>query len=196
MTKLTVSLRDDIVAAAQAKAGIDAEKTAFQTAKREWAEQVADYSLGGPEVVAQIATVQRKIDKLVGALPEHLKCHVSAVKHRTYLAANIAGCAVHVSAWEGARPAAATVVIAADHPLAVRFFELENLEKDIEDRRVELRTKVRAALNSVNTVARLLKVWPEAAELLPKTVAPKSTLPAIPVADLNALVGLPSGSDA
>lgn len=164
--------------------------------KREWAEQVADYSLGGPEVVAQIASIESKIAKLVSALPEKLRDDVSAVRKRGYLTANIAGCAVHVSAWAGDRPAAATTVITADHPLAVRFFELENLEKDIEQRRIELRTKVRAALNSVNTVAQLLKVWPEAAELLPKTVAPKSTLPAIPVADLNALVGLPSGSDA
>lgn len=192
MTKLTVSLRDDIVAAAQAKAGIDAEQTSYQTAKREWAEQVADYSLGGPEITAKIAEIDAKIASLVADLPENLRREVSSVKKLGYLTANIAGCRVHVGSWEGFRHAAGNVTITADHPLAVRFFELENIGKDIETRRIELRTKVRAALNSVNTVAQLLKVWPEAAELLPKTVAPKPNLPAIPVADLNALVGLPS----
>lgn len=42
-----------------------------------------------------------------------------------------------------------------------------------------------------NTDNQLLKVWPEAAELMPKETK-KVQLPAVQTADLNALIGLPS----
>ncbi|ELV4980379.1 hypothetical protein SHB81_000001, partial [Escherichia coli] len=50
-----------------------------------------------------------------------------------------------------------------------------------------------AALNSVTTVKRLIEVWPESKELLPKEADKASTaLPALRVEDLNKMIGLPS----
>ncbi|MEN9533328.1 MAG: Nucleotide modification associated domain 5, partial [Pseudomonadota bacterium] len=50
---------------------------------------------------------------------------------------------------------------------------------------------VTAALANIHSDTKLLKVWPEAAELLPNEIQ-KVQLPALPTADLNALIGLPS----
>ncbi|MFN0682916.1 Nmad5 family putative nucleotide modification protein, partial [Escherichia coli] len=52
---------------------------------------------------------------------------------------------------------------------------------------------VRLPLNSVTTVKRLIEVWPESKELLPKEADKASTaLPALRVEDLNKMIGLPS----
>ncbi|MFT7963069.1 Nmad5 family putative nucleotide modification protein, partial [Salmonella enterica] len=45
----------------------------------------------------------------------------------------------------------------------------------------------------VTTVKRLIEVWPESKELLPKEADKASTaLPALRVEDLNKMIGLPS----
>lgn len=95
--------------------------------------------------------------------------------------------------WEGERAAVSGAMFAADDPLSVQFEQLENEDKAISNKREAIRTQVRAALSNVNTIKQLLTAWPEAAELLPTYAAPKPTLPALCVADLNAAIGLPTG---
>ena len=84
-------------------------------------------------------------------------------------------------------------MLPADHALTIEFEALEALRKQLEDERGTLRQNVRAAVNAVTTVAKLLAVWPEAAELLPTSAAPKPQLPAVNVQVLNAAIGLPTG---
>ncbi len=50
----------------------------------------------------------------------------------------------------------------------------------------ELRAKVRAVINSVTTTGRLIDVWPECVDLLPKgSIKSGAMLPAIVIGDLN-----------
>jgi len=62
--------------------------------------------------------------------------------------------------------------------------ELKAQQRDVYD-------TVMASTSSFTTVERLLKEWPEAAELLPKEEV-KKQLPALNVADLNRLLKLPT----
>lgn len=63
----------------------------------------------------------------------------------------------------------------------------------LDEQYASVRTAVRAAVNKPTTIKALLAAWPEAKELLPEQLAEaKTQLPAVQVADLNALVGLPS----
>lgn len=89
-------------------------------------------------------------------------------------------------------------IIRPDHPYmaarnAVRDAKaiLDAMRKDLWERERALRAKVKAVVESVTTVARLIEVWPEAQELLPEVHAgPKGSLPATLISDLNAELGL------
>jgi hypothetical protein len=57
----------------------------------------------------------------------------------------------------------------------------------------EIEATVWAALNSVTTLKRLIEVWPESKELIPKdSDNAKAALPALRVEDLNRMIGLPT----
>jgi hypothetical protein len=83
-------------------------------------------------------------------------------------------------------------MLSADHPLTVEFEALGTIEADLNDRRNKLKYDVRAMVNSVTTVARLLAVWPEAKELIPTYAVQPKNLPAVNVEQLNSAIGLPT----
>ena len=83
-------------------------------------------------------------------------------------------------------------MLAADHPLSVEFSQLEDERETLAKKRDDLRTEVRAAVNSCTTVAKLLRIWPEAKELLPAYATQTTNLPAVQVDKLNAAIGLPT----
>lgn len=67
----------------------------------------------------------------------------------------------------------------------------EAMEKDLQERERALRAKVKAVIESVTTVGRLVEVWPEVQDFLPEVMAgPKGNLPATLISDLNAELGL------
>ncbi|MCT0068564.1 hypothetical protein KUA03_00595 [Proteus mirabilis] len=82
---------------------------------------------------------------------------------------------------------------AADHPLSIKFTELEGKKEKLNKKYCEVNVNVSAALKSCTTVKRLLTIWPEAKELLPKDVEKASVqLPALKVEKLNEIIGLPT----
>ena len=89
-------------------------------------------------------------------------------------------------------------IISPDHPYmaarnAVRDAKaiLDAMQKELSERERALRSRVKAVVESVTSVARLVEVWPEVTELLPEVHAgPKGTLPALLISDLNAEIGL------
>lgn len=89
-------------------------------------------------------------------------------------------------------------IIKPDHPYmdarnAVRDAKAikEAMEKDLTERERALRAKVKAVIESVTTVGRLVEVWPEVQDFLPEVMAgPKGNLPATLISDLNAELGL------
>ncbi|EIG5474481.1 hypothetical protein E8G76_005729, partial [Escherichia coli] len=56
----------------------------------------------------------------------------------------------------------------AEHEITKRFDEICALQQKLEAKKKDIESNVWAALNSVTTVKRLIEVWPESKELLPK----------------------------
>jgi len=79
-----------------------------------------------------------------------------------------------------------------DHP---HVQEVRDYAKDLlrlVTKKDDIERQVEASLTGITTVAKLLKVWPEAKVLLPDDIdAPSSSLPAVQVDTLNQLIGLP-----
>ncbi len=190
-------MREKIIENALEKSGLNRQKEQYNADCEVWANAVADESLGGAQAVALILETEKKVaklaEKLKSQIPNLEVCTPQIVSRAGSIMANIAGCKVRVAEWEGLRPAC-EVTLTADHPLAIQFFELERRHSDLTEKRCTLKANVKAVVDSVATVAGLLRAWPEAAELLPKDAAPAPQLPAVQAADLNKLIGLPSGT--
>lgn len=75
-----------------------------------------------------------------------------------------------------------------DHPLTLEFNAISNADDDLKAEDKKLRSEVRAILNSVTTVKRLLDVWPEVKDLLPNLEKPEVYLPAVQIDKINATI--------
>lgn len=192
MTKLTVSMRDQIVANAVDKSGITKAQEELQIERRVWANAVADESIGGAAVVALLGEANKKVARIINTLPEGLREEILVGPRVGSITAAFGGRRMIVREWEGYRPAKAGLMLAADHPLTIHFEQLETRQTELEQRRNSLRQEVRAVVNSCSTINKLLTVWPEAKELLPQQSKPVTSLPAVQVDKLNAAIGLPS----
>ena len=81
-------------------------------------------------------------------------------------------------------------------PLAIEFDEIGGMDRDNQNAIRDLRTQIKGTLSRFSTDKTLLKVWPEAVELLPNYVPEtKSQLPAVRTEELNKLIGLPTVKD-
>lgn len=189
--KLTTWMRDAIVEKALVKAGIRKAEAEYSADRMAWAGKVADESIGGIEAVAALEAANKKVAKIVASLPEHLREEVLLGPEAGGVYAVFGGRKTMVNEWGGYRPAK-NVNLPAEHPLSVEFFALEDRRTELHKQRDDLRAEVRAAVNSVTTVGKLLAVWPEAKELLPASAASKPQLPAVKVEHLNAAIGLPT----
>jgi hypothetical protein len=80
-----------------------------------------------------------------------------------------------------------------DPALVQEFTDLESAKQNLADKIFKAKQSVSAYVYSVTTAERLVKVWPEAAALIPKDAAETgiSNLPAIPVTDMNKMFNLP-----
>lgn len=191
-TRLTNPLRDRIVANALAKAGITAAEEALQVKRFAWAEAVRAKINGAPD--DELLKLEAKAAKALTLLPEHLRPDDGEILlRRDYDYVNLAGLSICVKFAEKRIVPRPKCAIPADDPLVQQFHDLDAEEKDLRDRRSTIRAQVRAVLNSVTTVKKLLAVWPEAKELLPENLEEaKVNLPALAVNDLNTMIGLPT----
>lgn len=191
-TRLNTALRDKIVANALTKAGITKDRQELQAARHAWADELRLTALGTTdEALAKLST---KVKKAWESIPSVVaRSYSDPIYTREYIYVNLGGLKTCAHFRERAPAPTGSPVFEADHALTIRFHELENAAKDLDDRADTLKTQVRAVVNSVSTVKQLLNVWPEAKELLPATVEEsKSKLPAVQVETLNTLIGLPT----
>lgn len=194
MTRLNTHLRDQIISKALDKSGNIARRDMTAKRREAWAEAVRLAALG--EDAQKIEAIVAKTEKLAEQLPEDYRSGYSVAKTRGYLTLNCAGITVQVNDWPGRKLAPSTHTLLADSPLVQEFHDICAEEKANAESWEHVKGSVKAAVYSVTTVAKLLKIWPEAKELLPAYVEEsKDRLPAIQVADLNALVGLPSDAE-
>lgn len=93
------------------------------------------------------------------------------------------------------RGRAAAKVYEPDHQLTKEFQKLQQLHKQFDDEMYEARRQINSLLGSCTTVEKLIRTWPEVEEFakpfLGKDAGVPSTALAIPIADLNKILGLP-----
>jgi hypothetical protein len=186
---MTNPLKDAIVDNALVKSGYTAARAAYLKRRSAWGEAIRLDSLGIPE--SQLKDFEKKLKKLVDQVPTTLRSGTVGLRYDDSLYLTVAGQKdlVHFKA----AVAPYRHEIAFDHPLAIEREQLINEEARLDKWRDDVRAPVKAAVNSVTTVAALLKAWPEAKELIPKDVPEAAVqLPAVRVADLNKLIGLPT----
>lgn len=203
MTRLTNAMKEQIVLNALKQAGINDENQAIRVCRAELAEAIRVECMGGSERVTELEKTIKKIKKL----QENLNCvfknsfYVSKREGMTYC--NLGGAQVHLyfnggdNNYDGdsvcKTPIPSDVTLTADHPLTVRFHNIETTARVLKDKTDVISAQVRGSLSSFTTIKKLLAAWPEVKELLPETVVEsKPQLPAVLVKDLNKLIGLPS----
>lgn len=193
MTRMTNYLRDEIVKNALAKTPLAADEAALTQDRYALAESFRIAALGGPEEAARLEKAAAKIEKALSELPNALVNSDYPIR-RSDMAyrANLGGLRVNL-VFPAERLCPSGLTFTGDHPLVCRFHELLNREAELDKRRSDLKTQVRAVLNSCTTVKKLLDVWPEVKELLPQQLEEaRAQLPAVQTADLNAALGLPT----
>lgn len=195
MTRLTVSDKKEIANNAVNQSAIRERRKERDARRKAWAESVRLWINGDDE--AKAAEIAQKIDKLLLEMPEGFAIRSTVLSMGNYKYVSFEGTRDRVCAdWGDAKMVAgfnSTAQIPRGHALEVEHDEIEALDKAIKNDANKMRAQVNSVLNSVTTVAKLLKVWPECRELLPAGLGQdKVRLPAVPIKDLNAALGLPS----
>lgn len=193
--RLTNHIKETIIANAIEKAGITAEHESIRQRRADWAEAVRVKACGGEDGVRALVAAEKAIEGALATLPESLRSDRSALRQDDDISVNVAGLSYRAKFngfgdWGGERVyknTPSSVTLLADDPLVAQFHGIEN------DKRTNIIANLRAVLDKVTTDKALVKTWPEAVELLPSSSeAVKATLPALPVADLNQMIGLPT----
>lgn len=201
--KLTNAIREVIVNNAVAKSGLNDVRDAIVKQRAEWANKVRLETIGGVEEEQKLADINNQYESLCESVPKSLRLTGRPpVVTDTDIYVNVAGVSfyayfsgqLNTYTGESVRkisPAKATLL--ADNPLVAEFHEIHNKQAEYDDKLSTLTNSVRAAVQKVTTVKKLLEVWPEAKELIPEEVEKQvKQLPSIRTEDLNKMIGLPS----
>lgn len=195
MTRLTNALRDTIVKNALAKAGVPKRVDAAEASLQQWGELVRIDLLGGKEKADELAAKRQQVQELAKGVDANLRSTSDIFYGRKEVSLNMAGARIKAKfPAYGISPQSGTIL--ADNPPVQQYYDLRGIQEAVETEYDNIRAQVRATVYKFGTVKRLLEAWPEAKELLPEVLPEsKPQLPMIQVADLNALVGLPSGDE-
>lgn len=192
MTRLTNALRDLIVKNALVKAGVTKRVESADAALIQWGEEVRIDILGGKEKADELAAQRQQVQELAKGIDANLRSTSDIFYGRKEISLNLAGVRVKAK-FPAYAIAPQSGTLLADNPLVQRYYDLRAAQETVEAEYDNVNAQVRATVHKFGTVKRLLDAWPEAKELLPEILPEsKPQLPMIKVADLNALVGLPS----
>ena len=205
--RLTNAVKNKIIANALKQTGIHEEFAQHHAQRAEWVYKCYCHILGENQVAHLKQTVKSIREILTTAPDRTVRYDEQSIFHvHDNITLNIGG--LYYSAAYNGWPYGSKIspshpvylitpignnVIPVDSPLAEEFNKLEEELKDLRRKWHNIEIQVNAALSQCTTTNQLLKVWPEAVELLPSESIPKKKqLPAIPVEKLNLLIGLPS----
>lgn len=206
MTRLTNHIKSEIIKNALVKAGIQEEKSQLRAEKSALANDVRIAALGGTESA-------KKAEETMAQITTALKTLQSSVSEYIYLCNEKSNDIYPAFAGQRVRlnygvdnhgkiihrltPEKNKCLFPADHELSKRFARIVDKESSIEKKEAEIKANVKAALDSVTTIKKLISVWPEIKEILPEAEQEQQTsLPAVKVENLNSLIGLPTESEA
>lgn len=195
--KLSKVIKEAILAAALKKAGIPEKKAAIRARYAAWAEAVRTQFVT-PEAVEKVNAAK----ELIKDIDPILYAKVS-VNEDAYLHVNVGGQWRRVY-WCGADSFGAAKdphhelftpykpVIPTGNPFAEQLYAIDHDATALTSEIEQLKVSLNAVLNSVSTDKKLIEVWPEAVAFIPAAEkANTPQLPALPIAELNKLIGLP-----
>ncbi len=198
--RLSKQIKEAILNAALAKAGIPAKQQAIRSRYAAWAEAVRVRYVT-PEQSALIENA-RNASKAVQDTLKDRSFYPNTSTGIEY--ANIGGqrrtvyfCGATSREGREDRPSIVApshgdVILAADDSLTEKLYAIDHDAKALKDETEQLTLSLWAVLNSVSTDKRLIEVWPEAVAFIPAAErAATPNLPALPIAELNKLIGLP-----
>lgn len=200
MSRLTNAIISAMKNNAVDKAGVTASLRALAVRNEALTEALRIESLGGAENYARLMKLETEFAEWRKKAGDYLETagRGNLINREMRVRINLAGISVDrvfrnsEGAQEYRHAANGRHVIPEGHPLVAEFYALEAESKELDDRADTIKRSVGAACSKVTTVKKLLELWPEAVELLPAPEQKAANLPALPAADLNALIGLPS----
>ncbi len=163
--RLTNQIKQQIVTAAIAKAGIPAEAEDLRLRRVAWAEAVRVDALGGKEGAEAVDKAIKAIEKIMSSIPSALAYSSGAIRHDSSMYVNCGGLSVRAR-FIGNRgdcfdiractvkPTVDSHTIKADHPLSIEFRQLEEEAKSLICKRETIETSVNAAMSGINIIAK------------------------------------------
>jgi hypothetical protein len=205
MTRLNKSTREAIIENALDSAGVIARENALIARRAKLADDVRLFAIGGAEREVELLNKLKKIKDDLNALDKNFFSYVDLVcgRNEYYIRSNFAGrsSTLHFNGHESEMHSDPhefknlvsynRVVITADNPLNDEFDAINKEQRIVDNLLLHVESEVRAMVNSVTTIKKLLEIWPESKDLLPKNEQVQSTALVADVAKLNTMVGLP-----
>lgn len=195
--KLNKQIREAILQAALKKAGIPEKQAAIRARYADWVE-----TLRTQFVTSKVVEKINAAKELLEDLPPRLFASVKA-NQDAYMRVNVGGQQRYIY-WCGAQSYKEAkdaniklltpydLAIAADDPFAQQLYAIDHDATALNSEIEQLKVSLWAVLNSVGTDKKLVEVWPEAVAFIPAAEkASTPQLPALPIAELNKLIGLP-----
>lgn len=205
MSRLNKSIRERIINNAIDASGVTARHDANVTRRSKLADNVRLFSIGGAEAEKKLDAEFAKVKKQLDKFDNNFFAYADYVSPRCDydIDVNFSGRSVRLF-FNGQETASRDfkfvrknyvghkrVVITQDNPLNDEFDAINKEQQIIDDLRVQVKSEVRAMVNSVTTVKKLLELWPESKDLLPKDEKVQSTAIVADVQKLNTMIGLP-----
>ncbi|MGE1562171.1 Nmad5 family putative nucleotide modification protein [Pantoea septica] len=204
--RLTNAIREQIAKNALEKSGVTSALDDLRKKRHELARSARIFAFGGEQKAKAIDASYAKLEKLEEEVKNSgADVYISSGKSTSiYLAigGRRLGWVDYGFDDKGSQillvtPKRDWCLFAADHEITKGFDAVFDEESKVEKRKDEIEKTVWAALNSVQTIKRLIEVWPESQELIPENVdSVKASLPALKVEDLNKMIGLPTSEAA
>lgn len=219
MARLTKAIKEKIVHNALVKAGVFERDAKNAEARAKLADACRIEALGGEAQIKKMVKLKDQMEKLRKEFLEikgnastssgysnfHTQARIRVAFGGMQVVLNYSGGtevetsrdfqgkSVQLSPAPNSRYTALT--LAHDHPLAQDWEAIEAEQKIINDIRENIETNTWAMINSFTTDTKLLKEWPEVAELLPKDIGVSANLPSVNVNSLNEMIGIPTSKE-
>lgn len=199
--KLNKTIRTAIVEAALKKAGIPEKTDAIRKRYAAWAEAVRLLYVT-PEQLELIEKA-REASKLVNPVLTYGSfrpqtndaiefANIGGQRRNVYFCGGLGYESRDRSRESIISPASGAITLEAEHPLTQQLFDIDHDSEALKQETEQLKLSLWAVLNSVSTDTKLVEVWPEAVAFIPAAEkASTPQLPALPIASLNKLIGLP-----
>ena len=186
--RLTTIVKDQIIRNALKAAGIYKRREALDATENKLAERARVIKLGGTAKVNTLEKLELKYNAMLKSMNLSRYHNYS---HRIQVSSVTGGYHLMLSFATSNWCTSGALQLEIDTPLMKSILKWSEDTKQLNDERDTIKSDVRTLLNSVTTDKQLLKIWPEAVELLPPE-ATKTQLPSVATDQLNKLLRLPS----